>query len=249
MSHQRQRQILAQLQTEEEVTVRTLAERLGASEITIRRDLNQLAEAGKLIRTHGGALLPDGSTFAGKSERQSVEKARIGELAASFVEEGDTLFLDCGSTVLTLAPHLKKFRRLKIITNSLPVVSVLLEAPHLSVNLVGGELDPLRKAIHGTMALEHIARYHADKAFIGTDGLSLVNGLTAQSEIEASLSRALIDHADHTFLLADAGKFERNSYLRYAPLSAVFRILTDPGLDASVRQRYTDAGHAVVSGI
>lgn len=249
MTNQRHRQILAQLHTEEEVTVRTLAERLGTSEITIRRDLNQLADAGKLVRTHGGALLPDGASFVGKSERHSAEKTYIGELAAHFVEEGDTLFLDCGSTVLALAPHLKKFRNLKIITNSLPVLSVLLEAPHLSINLIGGELDPHRRAVHGAVALEHIARYHADKAFIGTDGLSLANGLSAQSETEASLSRALIDHASLTFLLADAGKFERNSYLRYAPLSAVHRILTDKGLDESLHRQYTDAGHIVVSGI
>lgn len=244
MSITRHRKILAFLADGAERSVSFLAEQLKTSEITIRRDLTLLAEQGKLIRTHGGATrneLPF-IPFAQKASLQTKAKQQIGRRAASLVEENDVLFLDCGSTVLAMAPHLKNFRTLKIITNSLPLIWELREAPQLSINLIGGELDLNRQAVHGSVALEHVARYQATKAFIGVDGISLKNGLTARSETEASFTNALLAHAKECFLLADSGKFETDSYLKFAPLSAIHHIVTNAGLDQQLIQQYQEAG-------
>ncbi len=244
MSITRQKQILEFLADGNERSVSFLAEQLQTSEITIRRDLNTLAEQGKLIRTHGGATRNDLPfvPFTHKSVIHTQAKKQIGQRAASLVEENDVLFLDCGSTVLAMAPYLKTFRTLKIITNSLPLIWELREAPHLSINLIGGELDVQRQAVHGSVALEHVARYHADKAFIGVDGISLKNGLTARSETEASFTKALLANAEKNFLLADLSKFEQDSYLKFAPLSAIHHIITRAGLDENLVQQYREAG-------
>lgn len=244
MSITRHRQILEFLMKGQEQSVSFLAEQLHTSEITIRRDLTILAEQGKLVRTHGGAIrneLPF-VPFVQKAATQTQAKKRIGQRAASVVQEHDILFLDCGSTVLAMAPYLKSFQNLKIITNSLPLIWELREAPHLSINLIGGELDLHRQAVHGSVALEHVARYHATKAFIGVDGISLKNGLTARSETEASFTNALLAHAKESFLLVDSGKFEKDSYLKFAPLTAIHHIITNAGLDQQLIQQYQEAG-------
>ncbi|PQA58406.1 DeoR/GlpR family DNA-binding transcription regulator [Siphonobacter curvatus] len=244
MSITRHKQILEYLAYGNERSVSFLAEQLQTSEITIRRDLNTLAEQGKLIRTHGGATRNDLPfvPFTHKSVIHTQAKKQIGQRAATLVEENDVLFLDCGSTVLAMGPYLKTFRNLKIITNSLPLIWELREAPHLSINLIGGELDVQRQAVHGSVALEHVARYHADKAFLGVDGISLKNGLTARSETEASFTKALLANAERSVLLADLSKFEQDSYLKFAPLSAIHYIITRAGLDENLVQQYREAG-------
>lgn len=244
MSITRHRQILEFLTEGQEQSVSFLAEQLHTSEITIRRDLTILAEQGKLVRTHGGAIrneLPF-VPFVQKAATQTQAKKRIGQRAASVVQENDILFLDCGSTVLAMAPYLKSFQNLKIITNSLSLIWELREAPHLSINLIGGELDLHRQAVHGSVALEHVARYHATKAFVGVDGISLKNGLTAQSETEATFTNALLARAKESFLLVDSGKFEKDSYLKFAPLTTIHHIITNAGLDQQLIQQYQEAG-------
>jgi DeoR family transcriptional regulator, fructose operon transcriptional repressor len=231
----RTRQILALLNERGSAEVRDLAEALDTSEITVRRDLTRLAADGLLVRTHGGAmqtgLVPRPVSFGQKSAVNEAQKDHICRIAATLIEDDDVIFLDCGSTVVRLCPLIRQ-RSIRVITNSLPVVAELLGSA-VTLNLIGGEVDPVRQAMHGLMASEHIARYRATKAFVGADGLS-VSGLSANSEIEAALTRSLMAHADRTIVLADGSKLGRDSYVQFAPLSAVHTLITDPGADAAV---------------
>ncbi|MBV8252414.1 MAG: DeoR/GlpR transcriptional regulator [Chitinophaga sp.] len=234
---ERKRQILKLLDKQESMEVQEIADALGISAITIRRDLQQLAEEELLIRTHGGAMkAPPKSPFTAFADKETVAVARkkqIGKLAATLVKPGDTIFMDCGSTVFTMCPHLKHISPLRIITNSLPVAAAFMEADGIHVNLIGGEIDKQRKAIHGDRAIMHIESYHAAKAFIGADGLSTKNGLTAFSETEAGISKAMIANADTVYLLCDATKIEKDSYLKFAPLSAITALVTDQELSSA----------------
>jgi len=240
----RKAKILQTLEERGSTDVRELAQALEASEMTIRRDLNLLAGQGLLHRTHGGALslkLANAPvSFAGKAARQSPEKEYIARLAAREIVDGDVLFMDCGSTVFALCP-LIRHKHITVITNSLPVIGELMNS-HVRLNLIGGEVDQERQAVHGFTAESHISRYRADKAFIGVDGLSLAGGLSANGELEAGHTLALMRQAAQTYLLCDSSKIEQNRYLSFAPLQAVQVLITDQRADPAVLQSYREAG-------
>ena len=218
-----------------EADIHQLAVELGTSEITIRRDLNRMAGDGMLYRTHGGATRIDplmgAKAFENKAAVNVKAKDEICRRAADEINDGDIVFMDCGSTVYRLCQFIRN-KKIKVITNSLPVAYEL-QNSQVSLNLIGGELDRDRQAIHGKMAEEHISKYRATKAFLGIDGIS-VNGLFAQSENEASITLALAANSKQTYILCDAGKIGKETYLKFAELNLINTIITDyegPGLD------------------
>jgi DeoR family fructose operon transcriptional repressor len=231
---ERKKRILAEIYEAGSLSVFELAAKLAASPATIRRDLHEIAEEGLLIRTHGGAMKPDSiiiTGFADKKTHYSAEKENIAKEASQFVSEGDTIFLDCGSTVFQMCAHLKKRKNLRVITNSLPIMAELIDVPSISINLIGGELDKKRKAIHGDKAVQHINSYHAAKCFIGVDGISAKNGLTAHTEHESSITTAYIRNAGEVFLLCDSSKIGKDSYIKFAELTEVTGLITDSKID------------------
>ncbi|ASZ13831.1 DeoR/GlpR family DNA-binding transcription regulator [Chitinophaga pendula] len=236
----RKLKILQALADHTHLEVQELSALLDISPVTIRRDLQQMAEEGLLLRTHGGAMKHDQhiafTAFADKSKVAAAAKEEIGKLAATHVQEGDTIFLDCGSTVFAMCEHLKKIKNLRIITNSLPVMAAFMDTPQIMINLAGGELDRDRRAIHGQQAIQHINSYHAQKAFIGTDGLSIAKGLSANSEKEASMSKAMAVNADQVFLLCDASKIGKDSYFAFAPLHLIHHLISDASLSTQQRK-------------
>jgi DeoR family fructose operon transcriptional repressor len=139
--------------------------------------------------------------------------------------------MDCGSTVFRLCQFIKN-KRIKVITNSLPVVYELSNT-EISINLIGGELDDKRQAIHGKMAVEHIEKYQADKAFVGVDGISVEKGLSAASEKEAEITTAMANNAREVYLLCDASKLGKDKYLKFAPLGIAHYLVTDANDDAA----------------
>jgi len=165
-------------------------------------------------------------------------------LAAAEIREGDVIFMDCGSTVFRLCPFIKN-KRIKVITNSLPVVYELMNT-EVAINLVGGEVDNERQAIHGTMAIEHIQRYQADKAFVGAGGISPENGLSAVSEKEAEMTKAMSANAQVTYLLCDSSKLGINKYLTFAPLKIIDVLVTEEQVE-DVINRYIKTGIKVLN--
>lgn len=247
---ERKSKILKILDKKESREVQEIADELGISAITIRRDLQQLAEEGLLIRTHGGAMKAPAvhpfSAFADKATAAQDHKQYIGKLAAAQVKPGDTIFLDCGSTVFAMCAALKKIRPLRVITNSLPILAALMDSEGITVNLIGGEVDPQRKAAHGQRAITHIESYHAAKAFIGVDGISVKNGLTAFSEKEAAISKAMAAQAATVYLLCDSSKIGKDSYLKFAPLSLFHFLVTDPALAATTAASLRAKGVTII---
>ena len=244
----RKQTILGVLQERGSADVAELAALLSTSEITVRRDLGLLAADGLLYRTHGGAmrvdLIKNPVDFANKSARNAEEKDHICRLAAQEIQEGETILLDCGSTVFRLCPFIRN-KSIRVVTNSLPIVYELINSA-VTLNLVGGEVDAGRQAVHGEMAREHIARYRADRAFIGVDGLSRANGLSAGSEAEAGIALALAKQAAHVYLLCDASKLERDSYLQFAPLTLINTLITDARANESLLSSYREVVRVLV---
>jgi DeoR family fructose operon transcriptional repressor len=224
----RKRIILDKLDSDGDVDIKKLAGDLEISEITIRRDLNQLATDGLLYRTHGGAMkvnpLEIPHDFINKAAKNIEAKDSICRAAASLINDGDIIFMDCGSTVFRLCQFIKN-KKIKVITNSIPVVFELQNCA-VSLNIIGGEFDAERQAIHGSIADKHIGFYKAHKAFLGVDGIS-VNGLFANSEKEAAITLAFAAQSAKTHLLCDSSKIGKESYLKFADIKIINTLITN----------------------
>lgn len=224
----RAHKILELLEELGEVEIRQLATEIGVSEVTIRRDLANMATNGLLYRTHGGAMkvseLIKPVSFINKAAINFKAKDALCKRAAEDINDGDVIFIDCGSTVFRLCQFIRN-KKIKVITNSLPVVNELQNSA-VTINLIGGEVDPIRQAVHGAMSLEHIGRYRASKAFLGVDGIT-AEALYAGSEHEASNTLAMASQSDCTYMLCDASKIGKTSYLKFNDLSLVNILVTD----------------------
>lgn len=246
---ERKQLIIEKLETNGSADVKELAILLSTSEITVRRDLATLAEKGLIFRTHGGAmklsLSYDPVDFVNKSAVRGEQKDYICQIAASFIKEGEVIFLDCGSTVYRICPFIRNLK-IKVVTNSIPIVNALLNSS-VSLNLAGGEIDMERQASHGLIAIEHFARYRADKAFLGVDGISINNGLSASSEKEAEISTTLAKYAKETFLLCDSSKFEKDKYLPFAPINMANYLITDKDANSELMRKYENSGVKILN--
>ena len=231
MNFQKRKQaILERLDAEGEADIKVLAAALKVAEITVRRDLNVLAEDGLLFRTHGGAMRVDeiapAVSFANKAATKLSAKEAICRRAADEVKDGDILFMDCGSTVFHLCAFIRN-KKIQVITNSMPVVYAL-QNSRVALNIIGGEYDMERQAVHGKMAEQHIQKYRATMAFLGVDGIS-PQGLFANSEKEATMSLSLAAQSKRNYLLCDASKLGRETYLNFAGLGLINTVITDAG--------------------
>ena len=229
MNFQKRKQSILQTLTDTgEAEIKQMAASLKVSEITIRRDLNQLAADGLLRRTHGGAMKvapPNPSfPFANKAAINIKAKEAIARRAAAGINDGDIIFLDCGSTVFHLCPFIKN-KKIRVITNSLPILHELRDS-QVSINLIGGEFDPERQAIHGKMAEYHITKYRANRAFLGIDGIS-GRGLFANSEKEATLTMALAANSASAWLMCDKSKIGKETYWQFSGLQLIGTVITD----------------------
>lgn len=230
------------IQQQQQVSVHELCDAFSISLATARRDLDALAEQGKIKRVHGGAvaLSQDGSPSGepcppptlSRSADQSGEKARIGAAAAALVNEGETIFLSSGSTVLEVALHLRSAKRLNVITNSLPVLNVLAGAPGINLVALGGVLNRSEMSLIGHITQQALSEVRADKVFIGIYGVDLQHGLTNTDLQETLTDRAILKIGREVILLADHTKCGRAAAAFVAPLSAIHTLITDAGAPA-----------------
>ncbi|MEN8228284.1 MAG: DeoR/GlpR family DNA-binding transcription regulator [Bacteroidota bacterium] len=238
----RKRLILGLLKNQDSVSTQEILKVCNASEITIRRDLTILEKKGLLIRTHGGAIRKAVTdqlfTFNHKISRNKNHKDYICKIASRFISANDIIFIDAGSTVAFLSKYISKTVPLTVITNALPLASELINFDNIKLILIGGEVMNKRKAIYGHTAEQSIRQYHANKAFIGTDGISLSKGLTSYDLKEAAITINMAENADEVFLLCDSTKIEKNSCVRFAPLSTIKYLITDNALDPGLISKY-----------
>jgi DeoR family fructose operon transcriptional repressor len=253
-SELRTSRLMEMLQMNKRLGVKTVADSLGVSVATVRRLLARLEADGRVIRTHGGARLSphlgtDYSYYLSSTHR-SREKALIGRAAAEVVSTGDRLFLDSGTTVLKLAESLSlrlqsgTLKNIVVLTNSLALVEAL--ARWCKVLLVGGEVRVERRDVWGPITEETLRQFHVSKAFLGADAISIKDGFMTTDESTAKMNEIVLRNTSHAFVLADAEKFNRESFIRYAALSEVENIFTDPGVSADTLRDFHDAGARIL---
>jgi len=235
----RRQRILQALAGREEVSAAALASRFHVTTMTIWRDLEVLERAKRITRTHGGALLsaPVVAAFAFQARQQChlAEKAAIGRAAARQVKPGMTIILDTGTTTLEVARALGGIARLKVLTSSLAIASVLLANDALELVLLGGTVSPGSPDLSGALTEDNLAEFRADLAFVGADAMDQ-HGLYTRNQGIARVSRAMIANAQRTLLVADSSKFGRTAFVRFAAWDAVDGWVTDDELPADARR-------------
>ncbi len=229
---ERRERVLAQLRHDGRVEVSALARELDVSEDTVRRDLRALAAAGHLQKTHGGAVTLDPARMSWSTrEHVSVEAKRaIGAAAAQLVRPDQTIVLDAGSTVLSLAHALliaRQVRPLTVVTNSLDVAVALDPDPDVTVHVTGGEWDRHSRFLIGPAAVAGVNRYRADWAFLGTCALDPEAGATSVDARDAAVKTAMADSAQQVAVLADRTKLNTTSTHRVLAPGAIDVLVTD----------------------
>lgn len=230
MLHARDELLIDVLRTSGGSSVAELAERLDVGEATVRRALQRLAREGRVLRTYGGATVAE--ALPGRSGRVDPllpRKRAIGRAASALVEDGSTVALSSGSTVLELARHLRE-RDLTVITNALDVANVLLDAPHIELIVLGGVVLPGMHSLRGHLTEEAMRDLRADTLFMGTSAIDLERGFLTEQVREIAVDRALRAMARDAVILADASKFDRVAPGFMFGFDQVGTLVTDAGV-------------------
>lgn len=223
LTTQRKHLILSRLATQGQIVAKALAEELGTSEDTIRRDLRELAQLGKLQRVHGGALPASAATgdLRVREQVSSQEKQALGRYGAQLIKPGQVVMLDGGTTAIQLARHLPADLRATVITHSPNVAVELAAHPHVDIIVLGGRLFRHSMVNVGASVIEAASRYRADLFFLGVTGVHPQAGLSTGDAEEADVKRALHARAAETIVLASSEKLLSASAFVVAPMNAL----------------------------
>ncbi|UFJ43265.1 DeoR/GlpR family DNA-binding transcription regulator [Brevibacillus humidisoli] len=228
---ERKAQILEYVNRHSRASVQELTSSFGVSESTIRRDLQELEDAKLLRRTHGGAVSLQSvtfePTFGEKEEAYRKEKEAIARKAVSFIEEGDTILLDSGTTTFFIVKELKAFTRLTVVTNSVMFAQELQNQPGIELLLAGGSLRKETLALVGPLTEQALQMVRVDKAFIATNGLDLEEGLTTPNLVEAATKKQMIKIAKEVILVTDHSKLGKVAFAKVAELADIDRCIID----------------------
>jgi DeoR family transcriptional regulator, glycerol-3-phosphate regulon repressor len=226
-------EILEAARRQGKVTVEGLAEQFGVTLQTIRRDLTDLAEAGRLERVHGGAILPSGTTNILYEERRVLNqtaKTQIARACAAQIPEGSSVFLNIGTSTEAVAHELLHHRDLLVVTNNMNVANILAANRDCQIVLTGGTLRRLDGGLIGTLTVATIRQFKFDIAVIGCSAMDADGDLLDFDIQEVGVSQTIIAQARKTFLVADHSKFTRSAPARIASLSEITTFFTDKHL-------------------
>jgi len=248
---ERQRGILRYLERNRAAHIASLAESLGVSPSTIRRDLNELAASGLIRRVRGGAVNGDTTeaTESVASERAfaySDEKQRIAAAAAALVPSYSTIFISGGTTTERLVPLIGDVESLVVITNGIAIGSQLAALPSVESIVLGGSLRHSELTLHGGMTEQAVRQYRIDVAFYGCYGIDPESGLSGASMLEAATDRAVIAAARRLVVLADSSKFAQRGPAHFADVEQIAAVVTDQGVPPATVARLRESGVEVV---
>jgi DeoR family transcriptional regulator, glycerol-3-phosphate regulon repressor len=236
----RQSEILEIARVEGKVAVEALAERFGVTVQTIRRDLSDLAMAGKLDRVHGGAIMPSGVANIGYEERRSLNaeaKAAIARACAALIPDNSSLFINIGTTTEAVARELLRHQNITVVTNNMNVANILVGNESCAVIVAGGVLRRSDGGLVGDLTTQAIEGFKVDLAIIGTSALDADGDLLDFDPQEVRVSRAIIRQARRTFLVTDSSKLTRSAPVRITSLAEIDAIFTEQPLPPELADR------------
>ncbi|MFV0604925.1 MAG: DeoR/GlpR family DNA-binding transcription regulator [Niabella sp.] len=242
----RHNQILGKLKKEGSVQVINLCETLNVSSVTIRKDLHFLEEKGLLYRTHGGATISNpyiaDRPVNEKFGLQTNEKGKIGQYAASIIEQNDCILVASGTTVQYFAKNIISNGHLTVVTSALNVALELIHHPDTEVIQLGGIMRKTSSSVTGIYAETALLDFSFSKLFLGVDGIDPEFGLTTSNMMEAQLNRKMIAAAQKTIILADSTKFGKRGFGKICNIDEVDQIITDSGVPKHIIEKLTQQG-------
>jgi DeoR/GlpR family transcriptional regulator of sugar metabolism len=238
----RQAQILEMLRDRKRATVFELSRRFDVTETSIRLDLSEMEGEGLVLRYHGGARIVLSSSFETRLKERTAEKQAIAQRALAYVQEGETLYLDSGTTIMRLARALTQMDDLTIVTNSTALLGYMGSEPDKKIILVGGEYGDDGRCCTGVMTERILADIYVSKVFMGADSIDVESGAVFAHLRNLNYIEKIIRNAKQTILLAESGKFNRIRGMKIVELSDIQVIITDSGLPAEQQQKIRSLG-------
>lgn len=241
---QRKEKIFELIREDGAAKVVDLARIFKVTEVTIRQDLEKLEREGLIHREHGGAYLKNikdqVNTISLAHQDHMDKKELIAAKCLEFIESGDTIILDSGSTTTEVAKKIRGLKNLTVITNALNIALMLGAESGIEVIVTGGEFKPPTLSLTGQRAADFFKGLHVQKLFLATAGISLKAGLTYPSISDLVVKKSMIDAAETTYLLADSSKIGKSSFASLGALSLIDYVITDAGIDEKQKQVFRD---------
>ncbi len=224
---EREKEILRCLYEGEESSVSELSKRLNVSVVTIRSDLEKLERKGFAVKMHGGAQPVYNRSIIERMTLMNEEKQRIAKKAAELIHDGDRVMILAGTTSSLIGKYLYDKRNVHIVTNSTYLLNYVRNNSNIKVTMVGGEFIPDAEAMVGAMALRELDNFSVKLSFIGSDGFSLQNGITANHVEVAEIAKKVVERSESTILVSDSSKFNHSGFAFIESLNKVRTIITD----------------------
>ncbi|NGZ76659.1 DeoR/GlpR family DNA-binding transcription regulator [Saccharibacillus alkalitolerans] len=225
---QRINQIKEYVFEHESVSLEELVEHFGVSMNTIRRDVKDLVDSGVLRKVYGGVSVNHSTlvVFDERKDRNLTKKQEIGRLAAQFVEDGDVIFIDSGTTTLEILPYISQ-KQLTVVTNNFDFIHQAKPYPGLTIFSTGGMFERKTDSFVGFQSIELLKKYNINKAFVASTGISLTNGVTNSSPLETDLKSTVVQKSLNVFLMIDDSKFDKYALTTYCSLSDIDVLVTN----------------------
>ena len=250
LKEERQQLILETVQDNRQVTVSELSDRFGISEVTIRRDLRELAARGKVRRAHGGAVIanpaPPEPPVVQRMAQVQGSKEQIGRAAAALVADGESVFIGSGSTTAYVARHLVDRQDLTVVTNALTIATELASAEGVTVVVMGGMMRASELSLVGHITEQSLREVRVDKVIIGIPAVSLEAGLTNDYLPEVMTDRTIIEMGRELIVVADHTKFGKVASAYVAPIERITTLVTDSGTDPETLAHLTEMGIRII---
>lgn len=226
----RKEQILGILREKKSVRILDLSKQLGVSRETVRKDIVEMEEEGLLKKTYGGAVLDEANTETAYERRRSEneeEKKAIAERAYQFIEPGDTIYLDYGTSSYSLAKKLVGFEGLTVVTNSIPIVNLLIHSSGIELIILGGNVRKNEDSLFGSFGLNNAKEVFVDFGFFGCAGIDINSGITNYHMGEIEISKMMVEHSKTVILLADDSKFGKSALYKTSNIEEIDMIITN----------------------
>lgn len=242
----RRKEIISELEKEGAVKTINLSERLEVSSMTIRRDLNYLASEGIVTLTHGGATLNNGALLEHatlfKEEKLVEEKRRIGEFCCNFVNEGDAIFIDTGTTAKVVAETIDGRKNILVVSHSLLVHQILGRSSGIKLIAAPGVFREKTMGFLGQMTCDFVAGLKFDTLFLGVEGVDIKHGVSVPDIIDAETKRALVRQAKRVVVVADYTKIGVSYFMTIVPLKEIDVLVTNKEADSNVIDQIRECG-------
>jgi DeoR/GlpR family transcriptional regulator of sugar metabolism len=229
-AHARRKRILEQLNSAGRVVVCAMAEELGVTEVTVRRDLARLQRDGLIKKTYGGAVpaAPEVTTSVRYRQTRRLEAKRIvGQLASTLINDGDIIYLEAGSTCYEIIPHLAQKKDLTIIVNSLYLMRRLGELVRQKIIIIGGQYRPERMDMVGPGAEAAMAQLSGFKAFTGADDIAIDAGISGADVVTVGFAKLVLKRASEVIFVGDRTKFDNPALYKIADIDQLDYIVTE----------------------